>query len=266
MPIRAVELFVEDLLRRRRMKDADESLSIFQNLSEDSIQALLSNSQIQNVPAQQDIVRQGDNPEHLYLILEGSIKTLRYGADGGEATIRMLKSGETFMDAVIFMGGKSPVHAIAIEDSRLLLIPAATVRHHAIHDAQFACNLLKIVTRHYKNAMQQIDSIITKTPAERLGYYLLKLHLEQGSDSMDVSIPFQKSTIANHLGMTPETFSRALGQMKKMGMDVDQDKLTMHDAFVLCHFCDPDTAHSCPRFETDQCPLTSDSCTEKGCH
>ena len=95
------------------------------------------------------------------------------------------------------------------------MIPAETIRRHALQDSQFACNLLKIVTKHYKNTMQQIDSIITKSPVERLGYFFLKLHMEQGSESMEIALPFPKSTIANHLGITPETFSRALGQIKK---------------------------------------------------
>ncbi|MBI2234124.1 MAG: cyclic nucleotide-binding domain-containing protein [Micavibrio aeruginosavorus] len=245
-------------------KRQDDNAPLFIGLTEDSIQTLLSNSFMQNFSAGKQLIQQGDTPTHLYFIIEGSIKTVRYSTEGEEATIRMLQAGETFMDAVIFMGGKSPINALTLEDSRFLMIPAEAVRRHALHDAQFACNLLRIVTKHYKNAMQQIDSIITKNPVERLGYYFLKQHLEQDPQSMDIALPFQKSTIANHLGMTPETFSRALAQIKKMGIDVDQEKLTLRDAYALCHFCDPDTAHSCPKFETDFCPLHSDCKTH--CH
>lgn len=258
MPEKAIELFIGDLARRMQLLElstAEDNTPLFTSLTENSIQSLLSNSFMQNFVSGQQIVLQGDTPAYLYYIIEGSIKTVRYGTGGEESTIRMVKPGETFMDAVIFMGGKSPINAVTMEDSRLMLIPAETVRRHALYDAQFACNLLRIVTKHYKNAVQQIDSVVSKNPVERLGYYFLKQHLEQGSESMDIALPFQKSTIANYLGMTPETFSRALSRIKKMGIDVDQEKLTMRDAYVLCHFCDPDTAHSCPKFQTDDCPL-----------
>lgn len=269
MPEKAVELFIEDLANRRRHKEScknadDSTAPLFLGLTEGSIQALLSNSIMQKFPAGKQLVQQGDTPVHLYFIIDGTAKTLRYSPEGGEATIRLLHAGETFMDAVIFMGGKSPISVVALEDSRFLMVPAETVRRHALHDSQFAYNLLKIVTRHYKNAIQQIDSIITKSPVERLGYYFLKKHLEQGSDSMEISLPFQKSMIANHLGMTPETFSRALHQIKKLGVDVDQEKLTLRDAYALCHFCDPDTAHICPKFNTDGCPLSNED--GQGCH
>lgn len=268
MPDKAVELFIEGLAQRRNLRESsrnpDEGISLFTGMTIDSIQALLSNSIMQEYTSSKELVQQGDTPAHLYYIISGRIKTVRYSTEGKEATIRMLGSGETFMDAVIFMGGKSPIGVVTLEDSRFLMIPAEAVRRHALHDSQFACNLLKIITRHYKNAIQQIDSIVTKSPVERLGYYFLKQHLEQGVDSMDISLSFKKSMIANHLGMTPETFSRALNQIKKMGIDVDQDKLTLRDAYALCHFCDQDTAHICPKFNTDDCPLCNKSGT--GCH
>lgn len=267
MAEKAVELFIKNILKKQdlRMKHSAQSDkdTLFQALTEDSLQSLLSCSHMQRFRAEQILVQQGDSPDYLYCIVSGSVKTVRYSPEGEEATIRMLTDSETFMDAVIFMGGKSPISAKVMTNSVILMIPAETARRHALHDSQFAFNLLKIVTRHYKIAIQQLDSIITMSPAERIGYYFLKLHLEQGVTSLDVSLPFQKSTIANHLGMTPETFSRALGQIKKMGIDIAQDKITLRDAYVLCHFCDPDTAHVCPKFNTKDCPLCNHG---KSCH
>jgi CRP-like cAMP-binding protein len=260
MSEKSVEFFTKALLGRGRAGagEASNHARLFHGLADDSLEVLLSSSHIADFPEGQEIVQQGDTPAYMYYINQGRVKTLRYSAEGKEATFRLLSAGETFMEAVIFMGGQSPVNAKAIESSKLLLIPAETVRRHARQDSQFACNLLKIVTRHYKEAMQQIDSIVTKNPVNRLGYYFLKQHLAQDSASMDVAIPFQKSVIANHLGMTPETFSRALHQMKGMGIDVDQDNMTLKNAYALCHFCDSDTAHDCPNFKTEMCPLSSE--------
>lgn len=242
-----------DLLSLTQSSNQNSPVSLFHGLSEDNLQSLLSNSTMRSVDQGREIIQQGDEVKYLYFIVEGSIKTLRSSMEGDEATIRMLKPGETFMDAVIFMGGTSPVRATALKASKLLLIPAAVVRQQVLRDGQLGENLLRIVTWHYKNAMQQIDSIVTKTPVERLGYYFLKLHLEQNPDSLNIELPFQKSMIANHLGMKPETFSRALKKIKEMGIDIDQDKISLHQAYSLCHFCDPDTAFSCPRHGTPEC-------------
>ena len=170
-----IEKLSENIRALSICADNDNAASLFQGLSEDNLQNLLSRSVIQKMEQGREIVQQGDNATHLYFIIEGSVKTLRSSAEGEEATIRMLKDGDTFMDAVIFMGGKSPIGARTVKDSKLLLIPANIVRQQIMHDGQLAHNLLRIVTKHYKNAMQQIDSIVTKNPIERLGYYFLKL-------------------------------------------------------------------------------------------
>ncbi len=241
------------LLSLSQTPNSDSPVSLFQGLSEDNLQNLLSNSTVRAVEQGREIIQQGDEVNYLYFIVEGSVKTLRSSADGDEATIRMLKAGDTFMDAVIFMGGTSPIRATALKPSKLLMIPAQIIRQQVLRDGQLGENLLHIVTWHYKNAMQQIDSIVTKTPVERLGYYFLKLHMDQNPDSLDIELPFQKSMIANHLGMKPETFSRALKKLKEMGIDVDHEKISMREAYSLCHFCDPDTAYTCPKHGTPDC-------------
>lgn len=256
---KAIEVFVENLMHRRKMQAGEGAPSLFDGLSESNLQTLLSSSHIVETESGQEIIAQGDPAAYLFHILSGSVKTQRFSSDGKESTIRMMGAGGTFMEDAVFVGSASPVHAITVENSRLLMIPAETVRRRALADPQFACNLLKILGHHYKEAVRQIDNIVAKSPVERLGYYFLKLHMEQGSDSMEIALPFPKSTIANHLGITPETFSRALAQVKKMGIDVEQDKLTLRDTYALCHFCDLDIGHSCPRFNTDECHL----CTEK---
>lgn len=231
-----------------------EPPGLFDGLDEDGMQLLLNNSSLQDYPAGRLLIQQGDPPTHLYYVIEGILKTFRTDIEGGEAPIRLLKKGDTCMDAVIFMGGPSPISVQVLESAKVLLLPEAFIRAYVLKNPQFATNLLRIVTKHYKNALHQLDSIITKPPVQRLGYYLLKLHLEQKSENLDIVLPFRKALIANHLGMTPETFSRALKEIKKSGIDIDQDRITLRDAYALCHFCDADTAFLCSADDKENCP------------
>lgn len=128
------------------------------------------------------LVQQGDVPEYVVLVIEGAVKTFRISEEGSEATIRMLQPGDTCMEAVMFMGGPSPINVQVMEKAKILMIPGKTVRTHALEDAQFAVNLLRIVTRHYKNAMHQIDAMNIKSPLQRVGYYFLLKHIEQGAE------------------------------------------------------------------------------------
>jgi CRP/FNR family transcriptional regulator, dissimilatory nitrate respiration regulator len=227
---------------------------LFENLGENELQNLLSNASLHEFDPGKLLIQQGDPPKHLYYVISGALKTYRSNADGGEATIGLLKKGDTCMDAAIFMGGPSPVTVEVLEKCSVLLLPESFIKSYVLRCPQFAVNMLRIVTMHYKNAMQQVDSIVTKPPVQRLGYYLLKLHLEQGSDKLDISLPFKKSLIANYLGMTPETFSRTLKDIKNLGLDIDNEVISLRDAYALCHFCDADTAFVCSDEQKASCP------------
>jgi len=50
-----------------------------------------------------------------------------------------------------------------------------------------------------------------KTATERVGWFLLKLGMEQNAGKANaITLPYDKTTIASFLDMTPETFSRTL--------------------------------------------------------
>lgn len=231
---------------------------LFEGLSEESLQTLLQHSFLKEFENGQLLVQQGDIPQFVYLIIDGTLKTSRMSAEGEEATIRLLESGDVCMEAVLFMGGPSPIDVRAMGAATVLLIPDKVIKTHVLEDARFSVNLLKIVTRHYKNAMHQIDAMQIKSPVQRVGYYFLLKHLEQGHNSLEFSLPFRKQSIASYLGMTPETFSRTLKKMKEMGIEVEDDTIKMKDSFTLCHFCDSDTEALCLRHNEEkcqQCPL-----------
>ncbi|MEM7047214.1 MAG: Crp/Fnr family transcriptional regulator [Pseudomonadota bacterium] len=252
------------IAKPRNFAELSKKPQLFTGLSEKALQQILESSTLQDYKAGHLLVQQGDQPTHVYFIVEGRLRTLRANRDGGEATIRMLGQGEVCMEAVLFMRGPSPIAVQVVDDAQLMLIPGGFIKRFVLQDHQFATNLLKIVTHHYKTAMHQIDAMAIKSPVQRVGYYFLQKHMEQNSDTqnsdtqnsdtMEFELPFKKSTIANHLGMTPETFSRALSQIKKMGIDIKGEKIRLKDAYALCHFCDLDTAHECTLATKEDCP------------
>ena len=237
--------------------------ALFKGMHEDVLGSILSHAIIKNEPEGSAIVNQGDIPSYLYLILSGSVRTVRTTPEGRETPVRLMAANETFMDAVIFMNAPSPVSARTAEPSTILMIPAAIVRKMVTVNGHFAFNMLQITAGFYKKAIHQIESVTTKSPAQRVGYYLLNAYLEQGDPAATTfRLPHQKSVIASHLGMQPETFSRALAQIKKMGVDIDRETISLKDAYALCLFCDSDMATQCQKFGTPECLVDDNGCAK----
>lgn len=237
--------------------------ALFRGLNEDALGSILSQAVIKNEAESTTIVHQGEIPQYLYLVLSGAVQTVRTTVDGKETPVRLMAANETFMDAVIFMNAPSPISARTAEASTILMIPATVIRKMVTVNGHFALNMLQITAGFYKKAIHQIESVTAKSPAQRAGYYLLNAYLEQGDPTATTfRLPHQKSVIANHLGMQPETFSRALSQIKKMGVDIDRETIALKDAYSLCLFCDTDTAIQCQKFGTSECIVDDGDCAK----
>src|SRR3990172_811211 len=165
----------------KRFVAPDGVCALFNGLSEDILSFILSHAIIKNEPENAILVRQGDTPKHIYLILSGAVQTVRATPDGRETPVRLLDADETFMDAVIFMNSASPISARTAEPTTVLMIPAPLVRKMVTQDGNFALNMLQITSSFYKKAIHQIESVTTKSPIQRVGYYLLNSYLEQGN-------------------------------------------------------------------------------------
>jgi CRP/FNR family transcriptional activator FtrB len=76
--------------------------------------------------------------------------------------------------------------------------------------------------RHAKN-------LKLRSAEERVGCYLVSL-LGQQSTDLAIRLPLEKRLIASQLGMTRETFSRALSGMAKFGIVIRGEFMHIADA------------------------------------
>jgi hypothetical protein len=53
--------------------------------------------------------------------------------------------------------------------------------------------------------------------------------------------------------MQPESFSRALSELKKDGVILDNKKIRLDNGDELCTYCDPVTGSDCAFFKTPDC-------------
>ena len=111
-----------------------------------------------------------------------------------------------------------------------------------------------VMSQHSQGLIRQIEDTRLKTVDERVGWFLLKLLLEQGRTSRCVNLPYDKSLIASYLDMKRETFSRTLKRMKEKGFKIENDTIVIPKLKSLCNFCDQDTENQCNVSGTSECP------------
>ena len=233
------------------------SLPVFSKLDEQELVQLLQHSDILNYEKGKLLFMQGEILSRYYLILEGWVKLYKSSDTGDEAVLQMLTSGDSLMEAAVFLNIPSLVNAQVVQNAKLLSIPAPIIRQSLSENKNLALNMIGGLSMRSQGLIRQIEHSRLKTATERVGWFLLKLGIEQhGGQGNSITLPYDKSTIASYLDMTPETFSRTLKRFKNKGFCIRNDKIVQPDPHALCRFCDESLSEACRFKDHENCPQT----------
>ncbi|HLD14759.1 MAG TPA: Crp/Fnr family transcriptional regulator, partial [Burkholderiales bacterium] len=94
---------------------------LFTDMGPAHLQTLVNGMQDLRLKAGDNLFRHGQPAERFFFLREGLIKLYRLSPDGDEKIIEIMRPGETFAEAVMFMGnaGRYPVNAEAVSEARL---------------------------------------------------------------------------------------------------------------------------------------------------
>ncbi len=206
---------------------------VFAHMETDVAAAVLAGA----VPKRWDrgcsVIIQGEPADAFYVILEGWVKLYRLLPDGNEAVVSVMTAGESFAEAVMFMGGHFPVAADTVTEARLLRIDASTLRAAMKADGRVAVALLASIAHHTETLSEQVELIKALAAPQRVADFLVgNARRTLGSDAegrVALKLPYDKALIARRLGMTPESFSRALATLRGQGVKVSRDAVEIAD-------------------------------------
>ncbi|MBN8531479.1 MAG: nitrate- and nitrite sensing domain-containing protein [Alphaproteobacteria bacterium] len=238
----------------RGYREMIQALPLFAGLDAELLKSLMKYARVVTHGKGAMIFMQGEQAARFYIILEGWVKLFKGNVEGQESILQVMPAGESLLETVIFSNAPFPVSAQAVEDVKLLSIPASIVREKLQNNKEFAINMLATVAGRSQALISQFEQLTLKTVTQRVGWFLLKLFLENGERTQNLKLPYDKALIAGYLGMKPETFSRTLQALKEQGIDIERNTVSLPDVFALCDFCDMDLAAKCSRAGTEDCP------------
>lgn len=184
------------------------------------------------------IFAQGDPADGFYLVLDGWVKLFRLSPAGDEAIVGVFTRGESFAEAVFFLGGAYPASAEAASPLRLLRIDAGRFNEAIEANPGLAATLLGSVVQHTERLFAEIASLKLLSTQRRLADFLVH-QTAPGASHATVVLPYEKALLAARLGMTPESLSRALATLRKLGVTVLRDHVAIDDVARLAAFAQP---------------------------
>jgi CRP-like cAMP-binding protein len=163
-----------------------------------------------------NVVQRGARLPGVFALAYGSIKLSLRGDDAEERVVSLVSAGYTFGEAKALLGRPARNDAIALADSKLVVIPSAAILNLMDREPRFARGLVFVLAERTLDLLAEVESA-THRGAQRLASYLVALNEGNGGDGT-VHLPVSKTLVAARLGVKKETLSRLLRELAGRGL------------------------------------------------
>lgn len=197
-------------------------VGFFSKLEAKDLAAVRDAAQIRKVSKSTLLFCEGDRGDALYLVLAGKVKASLLAEDGREVILSLLGPGEIVGEMALFdMEERRSATVETLEDSELLVLSGAQFLKVLEGRPAIAMSVIRTLARRLRDTSSRIRSLVFLDTYSRVGRFLLDLAHEQGRELADGSLLVSRPThqeIANYIGATRETVSRALSELQGQGL------------------------------------------------
>jgi CRP-like cAMP-binding protein len=189
---------------------------LFQNLSAEQLARVGDLLAFKRLEAGQVLFVAGEPCMGFFVVLEGAIQLLRPEGDGRETLLNLVRPPQSFAEAALFSGAEYPATARAQEPTLLALVPKAPFLALLRGDADLCLKMLESLAAWHHRLTFQVQLLRSEDGVGRLRRWLLEEAIKAPNREILLRVP--KKVLAAQLGMSAETFSRLLGQLKREGL------------------------------------------------
>lgn len=181
---------------------------------------------------------EGDNPNFLYFVNSGKIKTFKMNKDGKEFVTNLYKEGD-------FLGYKSLINeekyeesAAALEPTDISLIPKENFLHLLYSSKEVSHKFIKMLAGSVDVKQQELLNLAYDTVRKRVADSLLKLETKYKKDNEgQFSIAISRDDLASIVGTATESVIRTLSEFKHDGyISIKGSNITILNAEKLKNF------------------------------
>jgi CRP-like cAMP-binding protein len=167
----------------------------------------------------QSIFQTGDPCTGFHVLVYGEVKLGFTSPQGIEKVVEIVRPGQSFGEALMFLDKPYIVFAQALSDAMLLHVARHAVLGELSRDTGFALRMLSGLSYRLHGLVRDVEAYTLRSSQERvIGYLLAEAADADAGGPAEVRLTPGKSVIASRLNMTPEHFSRILHELGNAGL------------------------------------------------
>ena len=189
-------------------------LPMFSEMSREELDRIAAFTLPSRIAKGEAVFHAGDPCTGFHIVVYGQVKLGFNSPQGGEKVVEIIGPGQSFGEALMFLGKPYIVFARALHDTMLLHVAKHCVFSELARDPAFSRKMLSGLSRRLHGLVKDVEAYSLRSSAERVIGYLLR---DEDSPA-EVELTAGKSVVASRLNMTPEHFSRVLHELSSAGL------------------------------------------------
>lgn len=204
--------------------------------SDESLLALAATARILQVARGTVLAREGDAAEEFGVVIQGTVRSVHFGADGRPMTFEITGAGDAVGVTAALAGGRHPATIEATTPALIAWMTRASLLAFAGADHAAARTMLVSLAGKLVDLTTVVQTLSLDVPS-RVAHYIFERSLAGGratDEGLEVDLGMRKADLAASLGTVPETVSRALAKLKSDGvLDVRGRTVVIFDVGAL---------------------------------
>jgi len=161
-----------------------------------------------------EIFGETEPAEYVYQVVDGTVRSYKLLSDGRRQISAFHLVGDIFG---LESGGTHRFTAEAVVETTVRLVKRVSLAHVAEKDATVARDLFNVTAKNLRHAEDHMLLLGRKTSLERVAAFLLEMDGRLTATGI-MALPMGRRDIADYLGLTLETVSRALSVLQGKGL------------------------------------------------
>ena len=161
-----------------------------------------------------EIYGEKEPADYVYQVKIGAVRSYKLLSDGRRQIGAFHLAGDIFG---LENGSEHRFTAEAIVNTTVRLIKRRSLEMVAESDAMVSRNLLSMTTSNLQHAEDHMLLLGRKTSLERVAAFLIEMDKRLSATNV-IALPMCRRDIADYLGLTLETVSRALSRLHNLGV------------------------------------------------
>ena len=159
----------------------------------------------------EEIFGEAETAEYVYRVVSGAVRTMRFSSDGRRQILGFHLPGDVFGWEI---GDTHTLSAEAVSAADVIMVRRSLVEKASAQDLQAAHAVLALTAQNLNTARDHAVVLGRNGAGERVAAVLLQL-ADRFVSRNELDLPMSRADIADYLGLTIETVSRAFSEMER---------------------------------------------------